>query len=628
MKTPANYFKDLMLAILFSFFVGLTAIYAQTNLPDSLISQSKVVDIGGTFRTGYATGFGHHTLNSFFKEPDGDEHIAYIDNYNLYYFKSTDNGNTWSKTQIITSHEGDMYNCALTVDTTGNVFIGFTVHNYFNYANPTSVGSGSEFLYDLYCVNNKTGSWVTELVNLHSSSNYGPRVAGMFVDSGNNVHILANYYGWMSYGGTAWEWIRNSVSNTWGTTRTIVQFSDITIDRLIYDTYTIVPDQQGNVTVVMCRNISTTNTQKPRLFYVRYNGTSWSSPVTITDAIAVAWNRFDAVVDTAGHTYIGYLEYKTANVPELKIMKDFQQAQTVSLNLAQGDTLNYFRLHCNSKGMFTMYLYLNTKIPKIKVAFSHNAVSWSDPIPVPDKLKNYMGGMIVKTNTMQGYFTDYCKQIGAKAGPRTAQPYGPDTLFYGSLRILGIPSTPVLITPANDAVITSQSVTFQWSASSPEVTEYRFEIDITPQFSSPFVVPSINGTNYLYNQLETGIYYWRVKAKNQRGWGEFGEPNRFNTTIVSVEEQEQLPARIVLSQSYPNPFNHKTTINWHSSVNTPVLIQIFDVTGKEVRTLVDENMAPGEYQLEFDATGLPAGVYFCKLTASKTIILKRLIKLR
>jgi hypothetical protein len=46
-----------------------------------------------------------------------------------------------------------------------------------------------------------------------------------------------------------------------------------------------------------------------------------------------------------------------------------------------------------------------------------------------------------------------------------------------------------------------------------------------------------------------------------------------------------------------------------------------------IRTLVDENMAPGEYQVPFDATCLPKGVYYCRLTSSKTIITKKLIKL-
>ncbi len=427
---------------MFLFITGNLAVYAQTTLPDSVIFQGSKMDIGEKFRnSGFPNpaSFGHYTINSFFEEPDGTEHLAYVDNYKLYYFKSTDDGANWVKEQVITSHEGDIRNCALTVDTNGKVFIGITVNNNFNYANPSATAYGSEWYFDLYCMNNKTGSWVKELVSQHSG-NSGALVEGLFVDAGNHVHMIANYYGWSSYGGKAWEWVRNASTNTWGTAKTIVQFMDTPVDRFINDSYSIVNDRQGNVTIVMCRETTNTTVSKPRLFYVRYNGTSWSAPVTITDSIAVAWNRFDACVDPGGVTSIVYLKNTKTSMPELKIIRDFQPPQSVSLQLAPTDTLNYFRLHCNSKGLFTMYLYLNrVKNTSTQVTFSHDAIHWSDPIPIPDDIKSFIGGVIAKTDTRRGYFTDYCKQVVAIAGPRTTQPYGPDELYYGSLKLLESP---------------------------------------------------------------------------------------------------------------------------------------------------------------------------------------------
>jgi len=628
MKTPGNYFGGLVVVILFFSFVGRSVVNAQTTLPDSLIFKGAILDTGEIFRQGYFTAFGHYTINSYFKESNGNEHVAYVDNYNLFYFKSIDDGITWSQQQIITSREGDIYNCALTVDTAGKVFIGITVNNNFNYANLTAVAFGSEFYYDLYCVTNKTGSWVSESVNVHSG-NYGPRIAGLFVDAGNNVHLLANYYGWSSYGGTAWEWIRNTSSNTWGARTTIAQFSDAVVDRVMYDSFTIVPDQQGKVTVVMCRNISPTDIQKPRLFYVRYNGTSWSAPVTITDSIAVAWNRFDALVDPDGHTYIAYLKYKTPKVPELKVMKDFQPAQSVSLNLATGDTLNYFRLHCNAEGLFTMYLYLNTKNPTVKITFSNNALNWDDPVPIPDKIKNFVAGIIVKTDTRKGHFTDYCKQIGAIAGTRTAQPYGPDTLLYGSIRLLAFPSIPVLISPAKAAVVETNSESFTWTSALPDVTQYRFQIDVTSEFLAPLIDTLISGTTFLDDKINGGqTYYWRVKACNPRGWGEFGEPNWFNASFVSIDNSEQLQSGYILEQNYPNPFNKSTTISWQLAKDAYVVLKVYDFTGREIKTLVDFDQTPGEHKIKFDASDLPAGVYFYQLRANGKVETNKMIYLK
>jgi hypothetical protein len=604
-------------------FSVLSEIRADNNLPDSLIFQGSQIDTGQTWRTATATSFGHYTINAYFEEPNGNEHMAYVDNYKLFYFKSTDNGVTWSQEQITTGHEGDIQNCALTVDTAGKVFIGISVHDLYNYANPTGITSTTQyFLFDAYCINNKSGSWLTELVGLHSSSNYGPKVAGLFVDADNNVHFIANRYGWNSYGGIAWEWVRNSNTNTWGTVKIIVEFTDAGIDRLIYDTYTIVPDHLGNVTLLMCRSLPSTAT---RLFYVRYNGTTWSAPVNITDTVAVAWNRFDAVVDTAGHTYIAYLQNNAQGVPVLKMMTDFQPAQTVSLNLAPDDTLYYFRLHCNSEGLFTMYLTIRNQ--NIHTTFSRDAINWSDPVPTPDNLKNYMGGLIVRTDARGGYFTDYCKQISAIAGPRSAQPYGPDTLLYGSIRILGIPSSPGLITPPNSATVDSSSVTFNWTSSLPEVTHYWLEIDTTSQFNTPFIDSTITTTDYIYNQLEAyKTYYWKVKAKNQRCWGEFSEVNTFNAIFVSVDDTKELPAKYLLAQNHPNPFNPSTTILFDLPVESYVMLKVFNILGKEVATLIDGRQEAGYKTIEFSAEGVSAsggnastlasGIYFYRLDAT------------
>ena len=87
MKTTGNFPRGLVMAILFSFLLVQSTIIAQTTLPDSLIFQGTKMDIGEKFRTsGFPSpaSFGHYTANSYFKEPNGTEHMAYIDNYKLY----------------------------------------------------------------------------------------------------------------------------------------------------------------------------------------------------------------------------------------------------------------------------------------------------------------------------------------------------------------------------------------------------------------------------------------------------------------------------------------------------------------------------------------------------------------
>ncbi|MFH1197180.1 MAG: T9SS type A sorting domain-containing protein [bacterium] len=85
---------------------------------------------------------------------------------------------------------------------------------------------------------------------------------------------------------------------------------------------------------------------------------------------------------------------------------------------------------------------------------------------------------------------------------------------------------------------------------------------------------------------------------------------------------DQLPTEFSLSQNYPNPFNPTTTIKYSIPfVKTPYMaslqvnLKVFDLLGNEVAVLVNEYKSPGEYEIEFDASQLPSGVYFYKLTA-------------
>jgi len=415
----------LSIALLLSF----EAINAQNVFNDSLIYNTANIDVGQQFRTGYFTGFGHYTINSFIEDVDGSLHAAYVDNYELFYFRSIDNGQTWTKEQIITGHEGDIRFVTLAVDLNGKVFIGFTAHPYHNYANPTGITFGTEFYYNLYCVNNLSGSWVVESVASYSTSNYGPLAENMYVDANNNIHFFANRYGWNSYGGEAWEFIRNSSTNTWGTQILICQFNDAGIDKFIYSKFIVMVDSVGRRALVAARTKPDAN----KLFYVLSDGTTWQSPVELSDNIAAGWDRFDALIDPEDTLYIAFLYKNVQGMPELMVSKDTDTPVKANINLTNTDTLNYFKLHCNADGKFTMYLWIKNK--NVHVTFSDDMINWTDPIEFPDSIKNYFGGLIVKTDTRRGYYTDYCKQINAIAGPRTAQPYGPDTLFYGDIKI-------------------------------------------------------------------------------------------------------------------------------------------------------------------------------------------------
>jgi hypothetical protein len=98
-----------------------------------------------------------------------------------------------------------------------------------------------------------------------------------------------------------------------------------------------------------------------------------------------------------------------------------------------------------------------------------------------------------------------------------------------------------------------------------------------------------------------------------------------NFIISSIEsENEIIPAQYKLYQNYPNPFNPTTTIRFSLSQRTYTTLKIFDVLGREVATLVDGELSPGEHSVAFDAKGLSSGIYFYRLTAGTFVQQKKM----
>ncbi|GMR25310.1 MAG: hypothetical protein BMS9Abin39_0598 [Ignavibacteria bacterium] len=95
-----------------------------------------------------------------------------------------------------------------------------------------------------------------------------------------------------------------------------------------------------------------------------------------------------------------------------------------------------------------------------------------------------------------------------------------------------------------------------------------------------------------------------------------------NTIITDIKTEEDItPEKFYLSQNYPNPFNPVTIIKYEIPGQarndiTNVVLKVFDVLGKEITTLVNEEKPAGSYEVEFDGRGLPSGVYFYRLTAA------------
>jgi sugar lactone lactonase YvrE len=83
------------------------------------------------------------------------------------------------------------------------------------------------------------------------------------------------------------------------------------------------------------------------------------------------------------------------------------------------------------------------------------------------------------------------------------------------------------------------------------------------------------------------------------------------------EKSNEIPTNFALYQNYPNPFNPSTTIEFDIPEKTNVKLIIYDILGREVETLIDKELEPGKYKINYTATNLPTGIYFYTLKTPK-----------
>ena len=109
-----------------------------------------------------------------------------------------------------------------------------------------------------------------------------------------------------------------------------------------------------------------------------------------------------------------------------------------------------------------------------------------------------------------------------------------------------------------------------------------------------------------------------------------------NETATGIESSITVPAVFALFQNYPNPFNPSTTIKFsipsvetlHATSLQKVTLKIYDILGREIATLLDEEKSPGTYEIKFNASNIPSGIYFYKLQAGSFISIRKMIVLK
>jgi hypothetical protein len=170
-------------------------------------------------------------------------------------------------------------------------------------------------------------------------------------------------------------------------------------------------------------------------------------------------------------------------------------------------------------------------------------------------------------------------------------------------------------------------ITLQW-ATETETNNKGFEVQrktTENEFEKIGFVPGFGTTtepklySFTDSEVSSGKYSYRLKQIDFDG--SFGYSDE-------VEIEVSTPLEFSLLQNYPNPFNPITKISWQSPVSSRQTLKVYDILGNEVATLVDEEKPAGKYEVEFDASALPSGVYFYQINAGEFVNTKNMILLK
>jgi hypothetical protein len=147
-----------------------------------------------------------------------------------------------------------------------------------------------------------------------------------------------------------------------------------------------------------------------------------------------------------------------------------------------------------------------------------------------------------------------------------------------------------------------------------------FNIPISPYTTADSAQVGLCTFNYIWGIAPTGPYGNSILYVDNLS---------FDNLITSVPlSSSELPSKFNLAQNYPNPFNPSTTISFSLPSKSFVSLKIFDVVGREVATLVSQELSAGNYKQQWNANGMPSGVYFYRLQSGSFTETKKLILLK
>jgi len=186
---------------------------------------------------------------------------------------------------------------------------------------------------------------------------------------------------------------------------------------------------------------------------------------------------------------------------------------------------------------------------------------------------------------------------------------------------------PVELTSFAADVNSNGQVVLNWETAT-ELNNLMFEIERSNEGSEFYTIGYVNGAgtttepqqySYLDATVNTGTYFYRLKNVDFDG-------RYYYSDVVEVEVVG--PLTFALEQNYPNPFNPSTNIKFSVPDAGDIKLAVYNIVGEQVAVLVDGFTDAGFYNVTFDASSLPSGVYLYKLQSANSVETKKMMLLK
>ncbi|MDF1575552.1 MAG: T9SS type A sorting domain-containing protein [Bacteroidales bacterium] len=291
---------------------------------------------------------------------EGNIYFVFVDNYNLYYHRSDDNGLTWTEQQLTTPQDGKIFTAMVALTQDDSLVITYAANQGFSNG---TVSFGSEFIYDLYGAVQSKDAWTITPLKMHTN-NSGLLPFGTITTKSGLVHVILHKYGWYNYGGELYEVMYDPGARTWSAIETIKIFNDRPVDRGTNYLCKLAEGQNDTIICVYQRHADTQGLNNIEV--IKKGAGGWTEPeIILGNSDYSTYNRFDLDYDRHGHFYLGYFIPFGPDGPELHMAHNSTTDFTKYEIFASTDTLQKMSIHPYPDAEAYVYLNFKDSLPEI-----------------------------------------------------------------------------------------------------------------------------------------------------------------------------------------------------------------------------------------------------------------------